>query len=191
MKKTFAALSLLLLAFPAWSAQLDHVVESVLLNAPAAQAWNLIKDFGAINRWHPAVTKTEIVTGQPPLRGAIRKVTVGDNQGTIEETLTDYSDADMRMSYVINATNIVPVKDYASTLSVVPVSDKMSLVIWSGSFLPNPPKGKTDADAHKAVVGIYRAGLDNLPKLLKAEQSQNSNNKPANKGNTSSSKKSS
>ncbi len=184
MKKTLAALSMLLLAFPAWSAQRDHVVESVLLNAPAAQAWNLIKDFGAINRWHPAVTKTDIIAGQPPLRGAIRKVTVGDNQGSIEETLTDYSDADMKMSYVINATNIVPVKDYASTLNVVPISDKLSLVIWSGSFLPNPPKGKTDADARKAVVGIYRAGLDNLPKLLKAEASKpadSNDNKQADK----------
>lgn len=170
MKKTLAALSMLLLALPAWSAQRYEVVESVMLNTSAAKAWDLIKDFGAINRWHPAVTKTEIVTGQPPLRGAIRKLTVGDNKGMVEETLTDYSDADMKMSYVINTTNIIPVKDYASTLNVVPISDKLSMVIWSGSFLPNPPKGQTDEDARKAVVGIYRAGLDNLPKLLKAEQ---------------------
>lgn len=172
MKKTLAALSLLAFLPCAWSAERYQVVESVMLDTSADQAWELVRHFDALDTWHPAVTKTEIVEGEVPLRGAIRRLTIGDGEGTIRETLTDYSDADMQLSYVINSTDIMPVKDYASTINVVAISDALSLVIWSADFLANPPEGQPDSAARDTMVGVLRAGLDNLPSLLTGQGEQ-------------------
>lgn len=167
MKKSLAALSLLLvLPTAAWSAERFEVIESVMLDASAEQAWDLVNDFDALDSWHPAITKTEIVEGAVPHRGTLRVLTVGDGEGMVRETLTHYSDADMTLSYVINSTDIIPVSDYSSTVNVVAVSDALSLVIWSGDFLANPPEGEPDSASREAIVGIYRAGLDNLSSLL-------------------------
>jgi mxaD protein len=166
MKKSLAALSLLLVLPGAWSQERFEVIESVMLDASAEQAWDLVNDFDALDSWHPAVTKTEIVEGEVPHRGALRVLTIGDGEGMVRETLTHYSDADMTLSYVINSTDIIPVSDYGSTVNVVAVSDELSLVIWSGEFLANPPEGQPDSASREAIVGIYRAGLDNLQNLL-------------------------
>ena len=169
MKKTVTALALLAALPAAWSAERFEVVESVLLDAGAAEAWDLVNDFDAIDSWHPAVTRTEIVEGQVPHRGTIRRLTVGDDEGMVRETLTEYSDEDMKLSYVINSTDILPVADYASTLNVVAVSDDLSLVIWSGEFLAAAPEGEPESAARDAMINVYRAGLDNLKTLTGAE----------------------
>lgn len=167
MKKTLATLGLLLaLPAAAWAQERFEVIESVMLDASAEQAWDLVNDFDALDSWHPAVTKTEIVEGEVPHRGTLRVLTIGDGEGMVRETLTHYSDADMTLSYVINSTDIIPVSDYSSTVNVVAVSDDLSLVIWSGDFLANPPEGQPDSASREAIVGIYRAGLDNLSSLL-------------------------
>lgn len=167
MKGTWLGLGLLTaLSVNTWSAERFEVIESIDVNAGADKAWEVVKDFGGLHNWHPAVTKTEITEGELPLRGAMRVLTIGDGDGSITETLTAYSDEDMKLSYVINATDIIPVKDYASTVNVVPISDNLSLVIWSGDFLANPPEGQEDAMSRDTIVNIYRAGLDNLKSML-------------------------
>jgi len=153
-------------AYNAWAAEQYTVTESVLLDASADQVWTLVKGFDALDQWHPAVTKTEIVTGEVPLRGTVRVLTVGDNVGTVQETLTAYSDQNRSFSYVINSTDALPVKDYASTVSVVAIGDNLSMVIWNGDFMSNPPEGQPDTMAQETMSTVYRAGLDQLQGLL-------------------------
>ena len=33
--------------------------ESVIINAKPAEVWNVIKDFGKINTWHPSISKVD------------------------------------------------------------------------------------------------------------------------------------
>ena len=67
----------------------------------------------------------------------------------------------MSLRYVILGDAPLPVAEYDSTLTVLPLGPKMSIVIWRGSFLA---KGASDEDAHKGITGAYRAGLDNVKK---------------------------
>ena len=166
MKKFAAVLSLLVAVSASWAAERYAVTESVLLDASADVAWNAIKDFDALDQWHPAVTKTEIAVGEVPLRGAVRVLTVGNNEGEVHETLTAYSDENRSFSYVINFTDALPVKDYAATVSVVDIGENLSLVIWAGDFLSNPPEGQPDSMAQDTMSAVYRAGLDNLKNLV-------------------------
>ena len=150
MRKLAVTLGLLVLTSSAWAAERYTVTESVLLDASADEVWDIVKDFGALDKWHPAVTKTNLVVGEATLRGAERVLTIGNYEGMVRETLTAYSDEDRSFSYVINLTDALPVKDYASTVSVVEVGDDLSLVIWTGEFGRTPDNNKRG--------GVYSLG---------------------------------
>jgi hypothetical protein len=166
MKNICLALTMALTASLSWAAERYDVTESIDVSAPAGEVWDAVKGFDNLHGWHPAFSNTQILEGEPTLRGAIRQLTVGDNAGTVKETLTDYNNDEMSMSYVINSTDIAPVKDYASTIKVLSVSDELSLVIWSGNFLSNPKEGDSDESAREFIVGVYKTGLENLKKKL-------------------------
>ena len=52
----------------------------------------------------------------------------------------------------------LPVKNYKATLSVKP-KDKGSLITWSAKF---DAKGASDADAAKAITGVFEGGTTAL-----------------------------
>ena len=139
------------------------VTESVLVGANAADTWSLVSNFADLGAWHPAISKTEIANGDPTMRGAVRVLTVGDNVGTVTETLTAFDDEGMSFSYVINSTDALPVQDYGSTVQVIGVGDGAAMVVWNADFLA---KGAPDADVAAAMSGVYRAGLDNLASMM-------------------------
>lgn len=143
------------------------VVEKVEINASASKVWAKVNNFGDLGAWHPAVAKTEIVSGTNNQHGAVRLLTLQDG-GKIEETLTAYNDANKTYAYVINE-GVLPVSSYASTIQVVPTSVG-SEVIWTGNFKrkdvsADPKEGQDDATAIKTIQAVYRGGLDNLKKI--------------------------
>jgi mxaD protein len=136
------------------------VTEAVEVNAPARKVWDAIKDFDGLNKWHPAFSAAVIIEGQNNTPGAKRKLTLKDGP-SFDEALLEFDDKGMSLRYVILGDAPLPVAEYDSTLTVVALSPKTSLVIWRGSFLA---KGAKDEDAQKGISGAYRAGLDNIKK---------------------------
>ena len=144
------------------------VVEKVTINAPADKVWSKVADFGDLGAWHPAVAKTEIISGTNNKQGAVRKLTLQDG-GTIVETLTNYSASGMTYSYVINE-GVLPFSGYASTIQVKPLSASTAEVTWKGDFKrkdtsATPAKGQDDEAATTTAHAVYRGGLDNLKKI--------------------------
>lgn len=144
-------------------------VEKVSINAPASQVWAKINNFGDLGVWHPAVAKTEILSGTNNQVGAVRFLTLQDG-GTIKETLTAYDNAAMTYSYVINE-GVLPVSNYSGHLQVVPTASGAE-VVWTGRYKRKdtsayPAEGQDDATATKVTRTVYRAGLDNLKKIIK------------------------
>jgi mxaD protein len=136
------------------------VTEAVQVNAPARKVWDAIKDFDGLNKWHPAFASAVIIEGQNNRPGAKRKLTLKDGP-SFDEELLEFDDKGMSLRYVILGDAPLPVAEYDSTLTVLPLGPKTSIVIWRGSFLA---KGASDEDAHKGITGAYRAGLDNVKK---------------------------
>ncbi len=144
------------------------VEEHVAVSAPADAVWAKINNFGDLGAWHPAVAKTEIISGVNNKPDAIRLLTLQDG-GTIKEMLTSYSNASMTYSYVIKE-GVLPVSDYSSTIQVKPTATG-SEVIWVGHFKrkdlsANPAKGQDDEAAIGVAHAVYRGGLDNLKKMM-------------------------
>lgn len=160
-----AALALTPLAADAHGPTRKKVTESVEINAPADKVWAAIGDFQNMG-WHPAVTATA-GQGANAIDATRRLTLVGG--GTIDEVLYKFEPEQKSYSYRITAVDVkvLPVTNYSSTLTVIPVDDTHSKVEWRGAFYrgyPNndPPPELSDEAAVAAVSGVYRAGLDAL-----------------------------
>lgn len=150
------------------------VKESVEINAPVEKVWAKVGHFQDMS-WHPAVAKTEGVGGDAV--GAKRVLTLKSG-GVIEENLEKYNEAEKTFSYrIINVdVKVLPVTNYASRIVVKAGDGGKTTVEWHGGFYRgypnnNPPPELNDDAAEAAVKAVYRAGLDNLKKLLEASGS--------------------
>jgi Polyketide cyclase / dehydrase and lipid transport len=171
----FAALAgaTLLVAVP--SSALAHgptrqkVIETITINAAPDAVWAKVKDFGALNTWHPAVEACTATDGNSV--GSRRTLTLKGG-GKVVEELETYSDADKSFSYRMKEAGPIPVTNYSSTFTVKPGSAAgTTLVEWRGAFyrgFPNndPPPDKNDEAAVAAVTGIYKSGLSNLKAVV-------------------------
>ena len=174
MKRSIALLALVALAAP-WAALAAapdtlRVSETVEIKAPVAKVWATIKDFDSLNTWHPAFAKDEIVKGTNNKVGAVRQLTVKDGP-TFSERLLAFRSRSHSFKYMIIDPSPLPIQNYLSTISAKSGPDGTTVVTWTGTFKrknvsDNPPDAESDAGVTKFITGVYRAGLDNLKKMI-------------------------
>ncbi|HSI44365.1 MAG TPA: SRPBCC family protein [Methylotenera sp.] len=163
MSKLLIALSVVALGFASHAnAESLYVIKSVNINVPAAKAWDKISKFGDLGAWHPAVAKTEIVSGKDFKSGAKRELTLQDG-GKINETLKAYDAKHQTMSYIIT-DSVLPVSNYAANLHVYPNGADKSVVVWDATF--SPKAGADEKTASDTINGVFDGGLNNLKKIL-------------------------
>ncbi len=142
--------------------------EEVSINAPVAKVWATVSNFNDLGAWHPAIKKTEIVSGTNNKVGAERLLTLQDG-GTIKEKLLAYSAKKHSFKYSI-IEGVLPVSSYVSTISIKAQGKDQTLVVWTGTFkrkdtATTPAAGQDDEAAIKTMTSVYRGGLDNLKKI--------------------------
>lgn len=161
--------TMLISAYASAAAPWLHVSQTVNIDASAAKVWKAAKDFNALNSWHPAVAKDDIVEGTNDTVGAVRLLTLKDG-GTIKEQLKAFDPGHHKFRYAI-LEGVLPVSDYTSTFSVKSAGKGKSTVVWSGHFrrkntADNPADNENDKTAVDAVTGVYQSGLQNLKKVV-------------------------
>lgn len=137
-----------------------NVHESIEINASNADVWAKVQNFGDLGAWNPAVKATKVIEGVNNKSGAIRVVTLQGGD-TVKEKLITYSAIKHKYSYSI-LDGVLPVSNYRSTITVKPISNDKTKVIWHGHF---QSAGASDEDAERVITGMYKAGLDNLKKI--------------------------
>ena len=150
----------------------QKVEKTVVIKADPAKVWALIKDFGNMQKWHPAVASTKLTSKDGD---TFRALTLKSG-GIINEKLRSADDADMKLKYEI-VDSPLPLTDYNSSISVSkgPGADETT-VTWVGRFYrlyklnPPIPQGQDDAAATAAITGIYDSGLANLKKVAEASK---------------------
>ena len=174
MKKLFAfiAIALLPLTAAAHGPTPQKVEKSVTIKAEPAKVWALVKDFGNMHKWHPAVASTKL---EKKGDDTYRLLTLKDG-GTIYEKLRSADDQNMQLKYEI-VEGSLPVSDYYSLITVKPGPNAgESTVTWMGRFYrvyklnPPIPAGQDDKSALDAVNGVYDAGLANLKKVAESQK---------------------
>ena len=174
MKKLLAliAMALLPLTAAAHGPSPQKVEKTVTIKADPAKVWALVKDFGNMQKWHPAVASDKLEQNKDENgdMATFRTLTLKDG-GTIYEKLASSSDADMKIKYSI-VKSVLPVNDYNATMTVSagPGAGETT-VTWAGRFyrkyMLNPPipPGEDDETAIKVITGIFDSGLANLKKV--------------------------
>lgn len=168
MKKFLAllALAILPLTVAAHGPSPQKVEKTITIKAPPAKVWAIVKDFGNMQTWHPAIASDKLEKkGEETFRTLTLK-----SGGEIYEKLRSADDKDMKLKYEI-VSGVAPVADYNSFMTVTsgPGAGE-STVTWVGRFYrtyklnPPIPAGQDDETAVKFVTDVYDAGLAGLKK---------------------------
>lgn len=179
MKKILAllAIAMLPLTAAAHGPTPQKVEKTIVIKAEPAKVWAIVKDFGNMQKWHPAVVsdKLESKKDEEGDMATYRRLTLKTG-GTIYEKLRNVDDASMQIKYEI-VESVLPVTDYVSTMTVTAGPGKgESTVTWVGRFYrlyklnPPIPPGQDDKTAVDAITGVFDAGLPNLKKVLEAQK---------------------
>jgi carbon monoxide dehydrogenase subunit G len=166
------ALAILPLTAAAHGPSPQKVEKSIVIKAPPAKVWAIVKDFGNMQTWHPAIAsdKTEQKKDENGDMATFRTLTLKSG-GVINEKLRSADDAAMKLKYEI-VGGVAPVGDYNSFMTVTagPGAGE-STVTWVGRFYrvyrlnPPIPAGQDDETAIKFVTDVYDAGLAGLKKV--------------------------
>ncbi|EUJ09875.1 polyketide cyclase/dehydrase and lipid transport protein [Methylophilaceae bacterium 11] len=170
MKKLLAIIALTALSFnaAAHGPSPQKVEKTIVIKAAPAKVWAVVKDFGNMHAWHPAIASTKL---EKKGDETFRTLTLKDG-GTIYEKLRTADDADMKLRYEI-VDGVAPVADYNAFMQVTagPGAGE-STVTWVGRFYrtyklnPPIPAGQDDETAVKFITGVFDSGLANLKKVI-------------------------
>ncbi len=144
----------------------QKVEEKIEIKAEPAKVWALVKDFGGVKAWHPSVESAEFKDGERTLKvkGA-----------ELVESQDENDDASMTLGYRLSneGSEAFPVSSYSATITVKAAGGG-SEVTWQGrgyrlDTSNEPPEGKDDASAVKALSDHFKAGLEGLKKKAEAQ----------------------
>lgn len=99
------------------------------------EAWKVLRGFGGIADWHPAIVKSGIEGEAGILRvGAVRRLALADG-AVLRERLTEFDDGLRALAYVFEESPL-PVDGYRAQIRVDEVAGLVDrcVVRWSAGF---------------------------------------------------------
>ncbi|MFT7602058.1 MAG: hypothetical protein ACI8TP_005024 [Acidimicrobiales bacterium] len=138
----------------------SSVTESATFAVAADKLWELVADFGGIDKIMDGV---ESVSTEGEGVGMLRIIPAGDT--VVVESL-DVFDPDARtLTYAIKSGPL-PFKDYSATMVVTENDSDSCTLDWTGTF---EPAGVPAEKAERLASGIYRGGIAGYQKALGLE----------------------
>ncbi len=143
------------------------VVRSTVLKAPIEDVWEVLRDFNGHDRWHPAVSTSQIERGESPDRvGAVRRFKLQDGSELREQLLT-LSDLEQTLSYCLLDTPI-PLFNYVAHVRLMPVTDD-NTTLWEWESRFDTPAGRNKELADLVGNDIYVAGFKAVSEFMGLE----------------------
>lgn len=143
------------------------VFASIVIDAPAAKVWMVLRDFVGLTAWNDVVTGAHILNEKASDQvGAVRHLDIVDGSVYIE-TLVALSDEETYLRYDI-VDGPIPVENYVATMRVRPVTEgNRTFVAWSAEF----GTADQDTEAMRAFVGeqICAGGLRAMKRYFEGE----------------------
>lgn len=125
-----------------------------VMERAAGAVWREIRDFPALDAWHPGIAASTVPSGDRRVRDL---VTVDGIQVT--EVLLAVDDRLMTLEYAF-VTHPFPLTDYRARLEVRPEGDTRCAVTWTATFRPDGGDGAALAAQFEA--GVFTVGLEAL-----------------------------
>lgn len=136
----------------------------LLIAAAPDEVWKVVKNFDDLG-WHPAVTRTTLMSGENNRVGAIRTITLADG-ATLTERLQAHDDEGHTQQYSI-VDSPLPAGDYLCSITVTAEGNGISHVTWQSRFRPHAQGADAEArSVRDALSDTYAAGLKNLERII-------------------------
>jgi hypothetical protein len=143
------------------------IMRSVVIDAPIAEVWAMVRNFDDVVNWNPGVTAATMESGMPTQVGAVRKLDIADGS-VFRETLLAHSDLEYFYTYDIIESPL-PCRNYVSCHRFIQITDgDRTLGIWQGEF----DCAETDAAEFEGIVGdmIYLAAQRALNQYMQEKK---------------------
>ncbi|RSO37042.1 SRPBCC family protein [Streptomyces sp. WAC 06725] len=131
-----------------------------VIPAPVATVWHVVRDFGGLATWQPAVAGCVLAEAEAPDRvGCVRTLSMADGE-TVVESLLALDDHRRSLTYGI-VSSPYAVQSYRATMRVVPLTaTDETFVAWSVDF--DCDRSDTDELTETFRTSILTAGLRGL-----------------------------
>jgi hypothetical protein len=153
----------------------QKVVKEFEVKAEPAKVWALLKDFGAIGKWHPDVINVKLEDRKDTESDKIlphRLVTL-KNETTFLEKLREANDNDMKLDYklVDGKESTIAVSNYRTVAQVKAGAAGQSIVTLTARFYNKAntmeaPPGADNPAANKAIKELYDSAATGLKFFL-------------------------
>ena len=122
--------------------------------------WEMVRDFGGIQRWNGGAIEKVEVDGDGV--GAVRTITAAGGV-TLQEKLEAFDESGRSFSYSFEGKSPLPVEGYLATIRVRPGEAGGARIEWESSF---EPVGISEQNAITIFEGIYRNGIAGLKQQM-------------------------
>ena len=118
---------------------------ATVIDAEADRVWRVLRRFGDIATWFPAVTKSVIEEGLPESTvGSVRAMVLSDGN-PLRERLLSMDDKNRTFSYGFEESSL-PFDDFVLTVQLVPLNDgPRTFIRWTAHF-DVPPQHDREAN---------------------------------------------
>lgn len=141
---------------------IDH---ATIIDADADRVWSLLRRFGDIPTWFPAVTQCTIEDDLPQTTvGCVRLMTLS-NGNPLRERLLAMDELNRTFSYGFDDLSL-PYDDFLMTVAIVPLSDGgRAFIRWTARFDVRP--GHDHEQSIAALRELITSGDASLHAFLK------------------------
>lgn len=127
------------------------------INAPVGTVWEVLDDFGEIQRWSPGLKSSELTSSGPVAEGSTRHCDFAP-MGGVNERIDRYVPNE-RLTVNLYETFKVPISDAVADFNIAP-NDEGTMLTLHYSYTPNRlgrlAKRYTDKQMRKGIGGTAR-----------------------------------
>lgn len=136
---------------------------NTVIDTDIDRAWDTVKRFGELAKWHPSIAKSEIEGGRPDgLVGVVRRVELSTGE-ILREKLLSVDDVTRTLSYSFIETPL-PVEGYVGTVRLTPISGESKVFAqWFSRYELTDPAQEEQMRA--AFMDVYASGLKSLAEV--------------------------
>jgi hypothetical protein len=136
-----------------------HVTDTI--SAPADTVWQMLYDFGGLDKLLPDMIESCVVEGTG--LGATRDVVLKDG-GSAFETMSKLDEAGKCFDYTLDRSTL-PLENYVATVKVTALDGGGCQIDWSSVF---DGVGMTEEESVEFATGLYQTIINALKASLAA-----------------------
>jgi uncharacterized protein YndB with AHSA1/START domain len=125
------------------------------IDAPVETVWEVLHDFGEIQRWSPGVTNSALTSDGPVSEGATRSCDFAPFGGVKERI--DLHEPNQRLTVNIHETSRLPISSAVADFNIAPHDGGTELTLhylYTLNTMGRIAKGYTDKQMRKGMGGM-------------------------------------